>query len=91
LLADGGVSVSNIFTGDAPTALMTMSRVSGTGGLGPGGAYIRFFASPFVFVRALVLTVGEMVKELYQGTPAADCAGSSRGFTVAARTLRCAG
>ena len=67
LLADGGVSVSNIFTGDAPTALMTMSRVRGRGGLGPGGAYIRFFASPFVFVRALVLTVGEMVKELYQG------------------------
>jgi hypothetical protein len=67
LLADGGVSVSNIFTGDAPTALMTMSRVRGRGGLGPGGAYIRFFASPFVFVRALVLTIGEMVKELYQG------------------------
>ena len=67
LLADGGVSVSNMFTGDAPTALMTMSRVSGIGGLGPGGAYVRFFASPFVFARAVVLTLGEMVKELYQG------------------------
>ncbi|HEY0815196.1 MAG TPA: alkaline phosphatase family protein [Pseudonocardia sp.] len=67
LLADGGVSVSNIFTGDAPSAFMTMSRVRGRGGLGPGGSYVRFFASPFVFPRALVLTIGEMIKELYQG------------------------
>jgi uncharacterized membrane protein YvlD (DUF360 family) len=67
LLADGGVSVSNIFTGDAPTSFMTMSRVTGRGGIGPGGGYVRFFASPFVFPRALVLTIGEMIKELYQG------------------------
>ncbi|NUO57971.1 MAG: phosphodiesterase [Hamadaea sp.] len=67
LLADGGVSVSNMFSGDAGTSLMVMSRVSGTQGLGPGRAYLRFFASPFVFARALVLTVGEMIKELYQG------------------------
>jgi len=67
LLADGGVSVSNMFSGDAATSLMVMSRVSGEQGLGPGRAYLRFFASPFVFARALVLTVGEMIKELYQG------------------------
>ncbi len=67
LLADGGVSVSNIFSGDAPTSLMVMSRVAGRGRLGPGSDYVRFFASPFVFARALVLTVGEMIKELYQG------------------------
>lgn len=67
LLADGGVSVSNIFSGDAPTSLMVMSRVTGRARLGSGSGYIRFFASPFVFARALVLTIGEMVKELYQG------------------------
>jgi hypothetical protein len=67
LLADGGVSVSNIFSGDAPTALMVMSHITGRGRLGPGSDYVRFFASPFVFARALVLTVGEMVKELHQG------------------------
>ncbi|WP_027344905.1 alkaline phosphatase family protein [Hamadaea tsunoensis] len=68
LLADGGVGISNMFTGDAPTALMVMSRLaSGRGGLGPGRAYLRLFASPFVFARALVLTVAEMLKELYQG------------------------
>ena len=27
LLADGGVSVSNVFSGDAPTSLLTMSTV----------------------------------------------------------------
>ncbi|GLY32708.1 alkaline phosphatase family protein [Kineosporia sp. NBRC 101731] len=67
LLADGGVSVSNMFSGDAPTALMVMSRAARRGDLGPGSAYIRFFFSPFVLARALVLTVAEIVKELYQG------------------------
>jgi hypothetical protein len=66
LLAHGGVSISNLFTGDAVTSLMVMSRAGGRRGLGSGSAYVRFFASPFVVVRALVVTVGEMVKELYQ-------------------------
>jgi hypothetical protein len=66
LLAEGGVSVSNIFSGDAPTAFMTMSRITGRGGLGPGRGYVRFFASPFVFPQALVRTIGEIVKELHQ-------------------------
>ncbi|WP_211192119.1 alkaline phosphatase family protein [Actinoplanes sp. TBRC 11911] len=63
LLAGGGVSVSNIFSGDAPTTQMVMSRT----GKHNGAAYVRFFARPFVFVRALVRTLGEMAKELYQG------------------------
>ena len=63
LLADGGVSVSNIFSGDAPTTQMVMSRT----GRHNGAAYVRFFARPFVFVRAFVRTLGEMAKELYQG------------------------
>ncbi|MCD5316070.1 phage holin family protein [Kineosporia babensis] len=67
LLADGGVSVSNMFSGDAPTALMVMSRAARRGDLGPGSSYIRFFFSPFVTARTLVLTVAEIVKELYQG------------------------
>ena len=67
LLADDGVSVSNLFSGDAAANLMVMSRSGRLGGLGPGGDYVRFFASPFVFVRALLLTAAEVVKELYQG------------------------
>jgi uncharacterized membrane protein YvlD (DUF360 family) len=67
LLAGGGVGISNMFSGDAADALMVMSRSGRRGGLGPGRDYLRFFASPFVFFRALVRTVGEMVKEVYQG------------------------
>ncbi|MEV6305716.1 alkaline phosphatase family protein [Actinoplanes sp. NPDC051861] len=67
LLADGGVSISNMFSGDATTALMVMSRAGRRGGLGPGSDYLRFFARPFILVRSLVLTAGEIVKEIYQG------------------------
>ncbi len=36
------------------------------GGLGSGASYLRYFARPFVLSRSLVLTVGEVVKELLQ-------------------------
>lgn len=68
LLREGGVAISTMFTGEADTALMVMSRAGKIrGGLGPGEAFVPFFSSPFLFPRALTLTVGEMVKELYQG------------------------
>ncbi len=66
LLADGGVSISNIFTGDAPTALLTMSSVTGGGRHGPSRGYAAFFINPYGLSRSLVLSVGEMLKELYQ-------------------------
>ena len=66
LLADGGVSISNIFTGDAPTALLTMSSVTGGGRHGPSHGYAAFFINPYGLSRSLVLSVGEMLKELYQ-------------------------
>ena len=65
LLADGGVAVSTMFSGDAPTSLLVMSRAAE--GLGPGQLFVRFFSSPFVLVRAVVGTVGEALKEVYQG------------------------
>ena len=68
LLADGGVSISNIFTGDAPTALLTMSAVTGPGSRrGPSRGYATFFINPFGLSRSLVLSLGEIVKERYQG------------------------
>ena len=67
LLAGGGVAVSTMFSGDAETSLLVMSRAAQRRGLGPAQSYIRFFASPFVLSRALLLSVTEMVKELYQG------------------------
>lgn len=66
LLAHGGVSIGNLFSGDAATSLLVMSRAGRRRGLGPGGAYLRFFASPFVLARATLSTAGEMVKELFQ-------------------------
>jgi hypothetical protein len=67
LLADGGVSISNLFSGDAATSLLTMSglRRSG-GGLGPSQSYAAFFTHPAGILRAVILTVGEMVKEVFQ-------------------------
>ncbi|QJW37064.1 phage holin family protein [Cellulosimicrobium protaetiae] len=65
LLAGGGVAVSTMFSGDAATSLLVMSRARD--GLGPGQMFVRFFASPFVLVRAVVVALGELLKELYQG------------------------
>ncbi len=67
LLADEGVSISNLFSGDAPTSLLVMSSLSkGRSGLGSSSTYASFFAHPEGFSRAFVLTVGEMIKEKYQ-------------------------
>ncbi|GCD20335.1 alkaline phosphatase family protein [Cellulomonas algicola] len=72
LLAGGGTAVSTMFSGDAASAYVVMSRTRSRGpdgeraGLGPGPSFLRFFASPFVLARAVSLSLGEMVKELYQ-------------------------
>jgi len=67
LLADDGVSISNLFSGDAPTSLLTMSglRQKSTG-LGPSSSYAAFFTHPAGLVRGVVMSVGEMVKEVFQ-------------------------
>jgi hypothetical protein len=67
LLADEGVSISNLFSGDAPTSLLTMSGLRRSGaGLGPSQSYAAFFTHPAGILRAVILTVGEMVKEVFQ-------------------------
>ncbi len=61
------MSISNLFSGDAPQSLLTMSGLRrGASGLGPSSSYAAFFTHPAGFLRALILTVGEMVKELFQ-------------------------
>src|SRR4029077_8992026 len=54
LLADDGVSISNLFSGDAPTSLLTMSglRQGGSSGLGPSSSYAAFFTHPAGLTRA---------------------------------------
>ncbi|UZN04899.1 alkaline phosphatase family protein [Cellulomonas sp. S1-8] len=65
LLSGGGTAVATMFSGDAASAYVVMSR-GRRHGLGPGPGYARFFARPFVLARAVTVTVGEGVKELYQ-------------------------
>lgn len=64
LLADGGISVSNLFSGDAPGRILTMSDARLP-------SYERGVASFAVarsgFVRSAVLFIGQMVTELHQG------------------------
>ena len=67
LLADEGVSISNLFSGDAAISLLTMSGMKQPKeGLGPSQSYAAFFTHPAGFVRAVVLSIAEVVKELYQ-------------------------
>ncbi len=64
LLAHGGVSVSNLFSGDAPTRILTMSDArlpARTRGLA------TFATGPLGFIRTVVVFVGQVVEELYQG------------------------
>ncbi|MFB9956739.1 alkaline phosphatase family protein [Cellulomonas denverensis] len=65
LLAGGGAAVATMFSGDAARQFLVMSQARR--GIGPGAPYLRFFASPFVLARAVTLTLGEVIKELYQG------------------------
>lgn len=65
LLGPRDAAVSMMFSGGAGTNVLVMSK-AGRAGIGPGPAFLRMFASPFVLVRSVVLTVAEMVKELFQ-------------------------
>ena len=64
LLADGGVSIGNIFSGDAQQSLLTMSTTPG--GDGPSRRFAAAYLRPFGFARSVVLMFGEMTKERYQ-------------------------
>lgn len=67
LLADGGVSIGNLFSGDADTNIMVMSKMDGNReSLHAMREYSAYFSSPYGFMRAFVLSVGEMIKEIYQ-------------------------
>jgi hypothetical protein len=64
LLADGGVSISNNWSGDAERSELVFSRASLPSNRSRG--YVRFFSSPQGAARGMVLCVAEMVKELHQ-------------------------
>lgn len=64
LLADGGTSVSNLFSGDSPTPLLTLSdgRLPGSD---RGAA--SYAINRFGLLRSVVLFVGQMLTEMHQG------------------------
>jgi len=64
LLADGGASISNNWSGDADVCELVFSRAGLPNSRNRG--YVRFFSSPQGAARGLVLSFAEMVKELHQ-------------------------
>jgi hypothetical protein len=64
LLRDGGVSISNVFSGDAATCLLTVSHAALPGRNARG--YASFMTSPYGFTRAVVLGIGGLIRELHQ-------------------------
>ncbi|HSL97333.1 MAG TPA: phage holin family protein [Candidatus Deferrimicrobiaceae bacterium] len=66
-LLRGGASIGNMFSGDAAESILTMSQLSAPeAALGPARSWYYFFISPFALARAVFLTLGEAVKEVWQ-------------------------
>jgi uncharacterized membrane protein YvlD (DUF360 family) len=65
LLVDGGASISNLFTGDAPTAALTMSRRA-RGGETTRRAVAQFVAHPTGLTRSLSRTISELGRDRFQ-------------------------
>ena len=67
LLADDGVSVSNLFTGDAQRSAMTMSRLQASRGSAQTRRAVAWYlARPDGFARSLSRTFAEVFRERYQ-------------------------
>ena len=67
LLADDGVSISNLFTGDAPKASMTMSRLEVTrGARRTRQVFARFLLRPDGLARSLSRSIAEIARERFQ-------------------------
>src|SRR4051812_13813009 len=65
LLVDNGISISNLFTGDAPTAVLTMSRRA-RGGEATRQAVGQFVMSPSGLTRALSRSISELTRDRFQ-------------------------
>jgi uncharacterized membrane protein YvlD (DUF360 family) len=69
LLRDGGISLGNLLTGDAPRSLLTMSSL-----LDPArnvregyGDLFLYLLNPYHFTRGLALSLWDLMVELWQG------------------------
>ncbi|HET6651749.1 MAG TPA: phage holin family protein [Nocardioides sp.] len=65
LLVDGGVSISNLFTGDAPTAALTMSRQQ-RAGEDARRAVAEFVMHPNGLTRSLLRSFSELSRDRFQ-------------------------
>jgi uncharacterized membrane protein YvlD (DUF360 family) len=65
LLADGGASISNIFSGDAPYSALTMSRRADSGDA-TRRAVAQFVSRPSGLTRALSRSVAELARDRFQ-------------------------
>lgn len=65
LLADGGASIGNLFTGDAPETALTMSRRSSSGDTTREAA-AQFVSRPSGLTRAVSRSVSEFVRDRFQ-------------------------
>jgi uncharacterized membrane protein YvlD (DUF360 family) len=62
LLAGGGASRGNMFSGDAPRCTVTMSTIRAPGRTG-SGEFFAYFADPFGFARTLLLYFADVFTE----------------------------
>lgn len=65
LLADGGASIGNLFSGDAPESALTMSRRSAAHGATREAA-AQFVSRPSGLTRALARSVSELLRDRFQ-------------------------
>jgi hypothetical protein len=65
LLAADGVSVGNLFSGDAARSLFTMSAIA-KGRAADVDAFSLYFVDPGALVRTIVLTISEAAKEVVE-------------------------
>ncbi|MEP6638353.1 MAG: phage holin family protein [Chloroflexota bacterium] len=66
LLADDGASIGNLLNGDAARSYLTMATIEEPPSPEDPRRLRGIFVSQVNYIRLLVLTIGEVVKELYQ-------------------------
>lgn len=67
LLADNGSSRTNMYSGDAPESLLTVSTI-GAGKKRITLEYFLFFANPFMLARTAGIFVSHLVEEMIEGS-----------------------
>jgi putative membrane protein len=65
LLSADGASRGNLFSGDAPNVMNTASTIKDLSRFRTADFY-AFFVDPYSFSRTLLLTIGDIVLEIYQ-------------------------